>query len=312
MPVLKQTSPTGAGDPVWAPNPRPQNTAPSASTSAAVAPSGGPSPRSDSPVAEKSANPTRPPAIIPGQCREGIAPACRHLRTASVPTPASRAVASWPPNRSMISSTLSGIAGTPWEVSSRQYRAGDVYGNRITSRRGAGLVRRLPVRRGPLPRAWPARQGRAVPLSDVPEGDGRPILRLRHGGAGGGAMDPRRARLLAQLGDRAPGLLRRLRHAARLGVGRDRRLGPVAGGLRQRGRPDPHRPSRRGIAAALGDATRARTLAGAPHPPGARDRPVAPAPRPRHSLGTKTIPMDLRTQFTEALKSSMRASDAPR
>ena len=41
MPVLKQTSPTGAGARVWAPKPRPQNTAPSARTRAAVAPGGG-------------------------------------------------------------------------------------------------------------------------------------------------------------------------------------------------------------------------------------------------------------------------------
>ena len=40
MPVLKQISPTGAGVPVCAPKPRPQNTVPSARTSAAVAPGG--------------------------------------------------------------------------------------------------------------------------------------------------------------------------------------------------------------------------------------------------------------------------------
>jgi len=40
------------------------------------------------------------------QCRDGMARAWRHFRTASVLTPVSRAAASAPPSRSITSSTL--------------------------------------------------------------------------------------------------------------------------------------------------------------------------------------------------------------
>ena len=126
MPVLKQISPTGAVGPVWAPKPRPQNALPSASTRAAVAPGGtsrvsgtasdGVSARGS---AVRSAS-VRPVAAITAlQCCEGMAPAWRHLRTASVVTPVRRAAASAPPRRSMMSSTLVMLSYL-WEKTSRR------------------------------------------------------------------------------------------------------------------------------------------------------------------------------------------------
>src|ERR1700688_1275946 len=130
MPVLKQTSPSGAGWLVCAPKPRPQNTAPSASTSAAVAPGGTslasrmvgsvvPPGRSDSvrPVA----------AITAAQWRDGMEPAWRHFRTASVPTPVRRAAASAPPSRSMIESTSVVMLPNLWEAISQCNRYDGVW-----------------------------------------------------------------------------------------------------------------------------------------------------------------------------------------
>ena len=54
-------------------------------------------------------------AMTAAQWRVGIDPAWRHLRTASVPTRARRAVASAPPSLSMIHSTLTAMAATLWE-----------------------------------------------------------------------------------------------------------------------------------------------------------------------------------------------------
>ncbi len=61
-------------------------------------------------------------AITAAQWRDGIDPAWRHLRTASVPTPVSRAAASAPPSRSMMDSTLVVMAATLWEEISHATR----------------------------------------------------------------------------------------------------------------------------------------------------------------------------------------------
>ena len=127
MPVLKQTSPTGAGSAVCAPKPRPQNTVPSASTNAAVAPVGvGPpsggvgSVRGATTPPDRSDKARPVAAITAAQWRDGIDPAWRHLRTASVPTPVRRAAASAPPRRSTTESTLNVMRGTVWEVISQR------------------------------------------------------------------------------------------------------------------------------------------------------------------------------------------------
>ena len=120
MPVLKHTSPTGAGLPVCAPKPRPQNTEPSARTSAAVAPEGGVFwadlgscmgalirlAGSPGGVPARSGKVRPVAAITAAQCLAGMDRDWRHLRTASGPTPVSLAAASAPPSFWMISSTL--------------------------------------------------------------------------------------------------------------------------------------------------------------------------------------------------------------
>src|ERR1700732_1170456 len=130
MPVLKQTSPTGADASVWAPNPRPQNTEPSARTSAAVAPCGtsfgsargggsewgavGPPDRSRR---------VRPVAVMTAaQWRAGMDPAWRHFRTASVPTPVRRAAGSGPARRASNDSTLAVMVDNLWEEISQHNR----------------------------------------------------------------------------------------------------------------------------------------------------------------------------------------------
>src|SRR5215217_3920168 len=112
MPVLKQTSPTGAGVEECAPKPRPQNKLPSARTSTAVAPDGissGSAVSGDEP-SRRSANVKPVAAITAYQWRDGTAPAWRHLRTASVLTPVRREAASAPPSRSRISSIVRAMA----------------------------------------------------------------------------------------------------------------------------------------------------------------------------------------------------------
>ncbi len=67
---------------------------------------------------------SEPVAVITAaQWREGMDPAWRHFRTASVPTPVRRAAASAPPSRSMIDSTLAVMAGNLWEVTSQRNRS---------------------------------------------------------------------------------------------------------------------------------------------------------------------------------------------
>ena len=51
--------------------------------------------------------------------------------------------------------------------------------------------RRLPVRRGALPRVGPHRQRPHLPLPDVPEGGRQFLRRAGRGAEGGGRMDPR-------------------------------------------------------------------------------------------------------------------------
>src|SRR5579872_1351815 len=123
MPVLKQTSPTGTGSVVCAPKPRPQKVAPSARTNTAVAPLGTPvSPATvGSEAAPDISARVRPvAAMTAAQWRDGMEPDWRHLRTASVPTPVSRAAASGPPSWSMIESTPIVMPGNLWEIISRR------------------------------------------------------------------------------------------------------------------------------------------------------------------------------------------------
>ena len=67
-------------------------------------------------------------AITAAQWRDGIDPAWRHLRTASVPTPVRRAAASAPPRRSMTLSTSMVMAAYLWELTSQDNSRGRVVG----------------------------------------------------------------------------------------------------------------------------------------------------------------------------------------